>query len=137
MTLQKLKATTIPAGYRLTIKSWENDGDAKQTVIVNGLTEARAAFYVDLCKFCSDQFGNLYCPSKKERDLADSILTTIMINNNMVEKGNEKYVTDHARDYMYELGLCGGEYYSRQCEDWKVEYLPEPLTMEDVTDRFN
>ena len=32
-----IKSTTIPAGYRLTVKSWENDGDANEAKIIEGI----------------------------------------------------------------------------------------------------
>lgn len=55
---------TIPAGYSLSVKTWENDGDNYKTVIKYGLSFTEAKFLIDICKmFISKSeggFGNIY-----------------------------------------------------------------------------
>ena len=55
--------TVIPAGYRLTVKSWENDGDNSNTVVLEGLTESKTPYLVDICKLFdhSHDYGNRLC----------------------------------------------------------------------------
>ena len=41
----------IPAGYQLSVVSWENDGDHYNTEVMNGLSEEEVKFLVEICLF--------------------------------------------------------------------------------------
>ncbi len=69
------KFTEIKAGYRLTVTSWENDGDNYNTKSQDGLTKEESVFLVELITLfksrhnrhgLSRTFGNMYDPSDKE-----------------------------------------------------------------------
>ena len=44
----------IPAGWRIEVTSWENDGDYYNTTILEGLDEDVARFYVELAQLFGD-----------------------------------------------------------------------------------
>lgn len=52
--------TNIPAGYTLTITSWENDADNRADKTLHGLSEADVRFYLNLLnRFRSHRSGGL------------------------------------------------------------------------------
>ena len=54
------KFTIIPAGYRVTIMSWENDFDAHRTVTKSGLSFDEVKFHLELCSLLEiEQHGNM------------------------------------------------------------------------------
>lgn len=148
--------TTIPAGYRLTITSWENDADNYKTVIIEGLTNERASYLADLCKLLSDdnprnnqssegykgrdkRYNNMYEPGRKEIDMLMEELDKIVLKHG--QHLSEDVVPGHdAAEYgyeeLYELGLSGGDFFTRCCSEWKIEHIPNDVIMLDVTDNF-
>jgi hypothetical protein len=42
---------TIPAGYQVSVTSWENDGDNYRTETIPGLSKEGAQFLVDLVMY--------------------------------------------------------------------------------------
>jgi|SRR5579859_5972 len=137
--LIKRLAPTIPKGYRLTVVSWENDGDNYNTKIKSGLTKEYALFFVDLCKAVDhdSEIANLYEPSDEEVGDAHRVLRDVMIKHRKADE-NEPLdeVGDSAMEYLYDLGLCHGEFFTRVCESFKVELVPEDVHFEDVTKDF-
>ena len=129
-----MKTTIIPKGYRLTISSWENDLDSPRTEVLEGLSEEQVREYVALCTVLMDSQGpvsNLYDPSKEEcNEVTDALLKAL-------EPINKEISGDTATDMLWDIGLSSGEFYTRVCEDFKVEYLPEDVVFEDVTERFS
>lgn len=127
--------TVIPAGYRLTIISWENDADNYDTVILEGLTEEQCAFNVDLCKILTqdwpslNKLNNVYDPDDAEIKHVDDAINLI------IKKHNQEETTDPIA-YLYDLGLSKGEYYTRVCDSFKVEHIESDIILNDVTDNF-
>jgi hypothetical protein len=141
------------AGYRISITSWENDGDNynHKTLTVQSADDARAV--VALCNLLHPQhdtpkqtFGNMYEPS--ESDLADFVaaVSAIPAITNFLHKtvpgmeqdmqDSEDYM-DSIMDVLYDLGLCGGEnFFTRVCEKVDVHYYAEPVYADDVTAEF-
>ena len=133
-----MKRTVIPAGYRLTIISWENDADNYDTVILEGLTEEQCAFNVDLCKILmydendrnkENPLNNVYDPDDAEINQIDDAINLI------IKKHNQEETTDPI-EYLYDLGLSKGEYYTRVCDSFKVEHIESDIILNDVTDNF-
>jgi len=76
--------SVIPAGYRMSVVSWENDGDHYLTRTLEGLRKDEVHFYLDLCKLFKSEnqvngtFGNMYCPSTYERAEAINAMFEVM-----------------------------------------------------------
>jgi len=147
--------TIIPAGYRVTITSWENDGDHYENTVHEGLTKERVEYILELCNlFKSDSstggktFGNLYEPDRTERAEAESAITVVMEKHKpvltkyelkqltAVAVPNEPYSGPEYGDIVREL-VGYSEYYTYRVYDGaKVEFIPNEITMEDVTGQF-
>jgi len=128
---------TIPKGYRVTVVSWENDGDNYNTKVISGLNKADVSFYIDLCKLLMGEYGNLYEPGASELSEFRSALHEIFVRHDKVDKGDSVEESgDWGMDYLYELGLTAGEFFTRVCDSFKVELIPENITFQDVTKEF-
>jgi hypothetical protein len=134
------KYITIPAGYRLTVVSWENDGDNYNTKVGHGLDHEETEFYIELIELCRGDYGNMYDPSKQDlEEFGYKILEIIKKFPKQVE--GESFETpqdalDLFNEVVYELMGASEDYYTRVLEKWIVEYIPEPINIEDVTDSF-
>jgi hypothetical protein len=139
-----MKNTIIPAGYRLSVVSWENDADAYQTRVFEGLTKERAEFLIEVAELSRGDFGNLYEPSDKELDeLAKAALALFKKfpgQSGFVPRATEYADLEEARDCFSDLHftLCGSSehFYTRVTESWKVEYVPHEIVLENVSNQF-
>jgi hypothetical protein len=130
---------TIPKGYRITVVSWENDADNYNTKVESGLTKEEVAFKIDLCKALKHDggVGNMYQPSDSELEFARQILKAVLVKHSEADEGDPTdEAADTAFDYLYDLGLSGGEFFTRVCESYKVEFVPTDIYIEDVTKEF-
>lgn len=145
-----MKKTIIPAGYRLTVITWENDADNYQTKVLEGLSLERTQFLVELISLFKSKnhrsesgLGNMYQPKKEE------CLAVITAVNKVAEKHPKEFICDgysledckkDMSDDMWELlcdlGIAGGDFYTRVLENFKVEYMPTQVELADVTDKF-
>ena len=143
------KETIIPAGYRLSVTTWENDGDNYQTKMLEGLTKERVTALVALCKLFSSKnrgagIGNIYDPNDHERAKANRAISKVLKKYpeefpffvEGKEDDEEDGVSDSAWTLIYDLGLAGGDFYTRVMERIKVEYMPTEVRLSDVTDEF-
>lgn len=137
------KTTIIPAGYRLTVTSWENDADNYNTEVKEGLSLEKCRIYVDLCKLMhpDSEHANLYEPDEDELQALGAAYMEIALRH--PDKAHEiehltdaDLVQDVLQDICYDLGLGGGDFHTRVCSEWKVEYIPEPIVLTDVTEEF-
>lgn len=137
--------TIIPAGYRLSVVSWENDGDAYQTRVFEGLTRERAEFLIEVAELTSrGKFGNLYEPSdtklKKLGEAALALFKRFPGQSNFEPQGDEAADLEEARDCFGDLHftLCGSSehFYTRVLESWKIEYVPHEIVLENVSNQF-
>jgi hypothetical protein len=150
--------TIIPAGYRVTIESWENDADNYKTKVVEGLNESSVKFIIDFVKLFYSKnnyhgpkgFGNIYDPSEKECKAFEEAYNNVV--NSHIEKDTEEkirqyfwddevdgFYEDHCEgvmDFAYDLGLRGGDFYTRVLDSYKVEYVPVEIILQDVTEEF-
>lgn len=131
----------IEAGYRLTVKSWENDYDNVRTMTIDGLSEEETRCYVDLALLLSKSsheapgyFGNIYNPSHQEIEEFETALINLAARyTNIFEE--EEYYVDHCQDMIYDI-FGAGDFYTRKCEDISVQYVPHEINLEDVTGKF-
>lgn len=131
--------TVIKAGYRIHVTSWENDADNYRTKTMEGVAKEHLPFIVAACKLLTSKydhqngggFGNIYQGSTEDLDLALSEL---------IDKHPDRpqYCDDPegvSECLLYKLGLMGGsEYTTRVFDSIKIEYIPENILIEDVTD---
>lgn len=138
-----MKTTTIPAGYRLTIVSWENDGDAYTTQTISGLGSEMVHFYVGLAQLCEDDWGNMYQPSEKER-VEFKAACVKMVREKLEQsklpvdwnKFCNEEIADMCMDHRDTLGLLSSDYFTRVTESILVEYVPEKIILQNVTADF-
>lgn len=143
-TMTTKKQTIIPSGYRITVTSWENDADNYNTKVLEGLDLTSATFYAELCKLMqrdnsakanwNNRISNLYEPNEAEIERVQAAIIPLLRKYDKVE--SEEHLGDHAIEYLYELGLSGGEFFTRVCDEWKMEFIPDVIVLNDVTDNF-
>lgn len=146
--------TIIPAGYRVTVDSWENDGDAGRTITLTGLDRDAAKLYVEFARLFYSQnnhrgpkgYGNMYEPSsemlKDAHDAAKKVILDnwkafVSVGFDMTEEdlNDESYLREVVHDLHSDLfGM--GEFYFRVLEKVKVEHLPTEIRLNDVTGEF-
>ncbi len=143
-----MKTTTIPAGYRVTVSSWENDGDSPKTKVLEGLDERTARFAVDFARLFRSKngrpagIGNHYEPNDAEQAAVARAIAGVVAGHSPLPESVAGYFegngadNDGALEYAYELGLSGGDFYTRVLEGIKVEHVPEPVVLHDVTAEF-
>lgn len=151
-----MKETIIPAGYRLTVDSWENDADNGKTEILSGLSKEQVQFFTDLCKLHSKSswelgyYGNMYEPSEDEVENHVKVMQDVVskypslqkdmeqlfLKEETYEGENQDTIREFFFDYLYDLGLTGTDYHTRVCERYTVEYVPMDIIIPDVTEEF-
>lgn len=127
-------------GWLIRISSWENDGDNGRTEEVLVETEARAKQLVEFAQLFDGEIGNLYDPEDDERQkVTDVFLEFNAKYPDYIDVGFDEdpdAICDWFIDEAYDLGLSGGDYYTRYCDKIEVLYFPEDVLCEDVTERF-
>lgn len=133
--------STIKAGYRITVTSWENDADNYNTEIIDGLDESTTQYHVDLLKLlkgshCNDKtvFGNLYEPRDSEIAAFQNAVTKVLDKHGKLEVECEPL--DIAMDIISEYTGYSDGYMTRVVESIMVEYVPQAIIIEDVSKKF-
>lgn len=141
--------TVIPAGYRVSVASWENDGDAKRTITKEGLSREMAKFFVEAAAVFGS-YGNQYSPSDAQLKVVHRKMREVIFANweafsqmwddltkEEMDTGDDldSAIWDVTAELHYEL-LGGGDFRFRQMETIKVEHLPVEVRMKDVTGEF-
>lgn len=137
--------STIKAGYRLSVTSWENDGDNNRTITKDGLQESEVKYIIkllSLIKNSDDSFGNMYDPDDSELDeLSQGILD---LGDDVVTKLTEEFSSKDPAELPYQYaeeigeytGYCEENRFTRVVESIIVEYVPQEITIEDVSAQF-
>jgi hypothetical protein len=137
------KKTIIPAGYRVSTKTWENDGDNYKTLVKEGLSKRQVEFLAKIVKL-SKSIGleNEYEPDEEVYIEAYARLLPIFEEFPDVfseakllayrEEGG--CMIDYLIDNLY--SRSDNDYALRVIESFKVEYIANPIEMEDVTEEF-
>ena len=133
----------IKAGYRLTITTWENDGDNYQTKIQDGILDINLIkFYCELCQLHNSRdgsgFGNLYDPGPRQIAQYHVAIDALIMKYPDVEIYPGQTITeaDELSDKCSDLGLMGAEFFTRVFDSLKVEYSPVDIIVDDITDQF-
>lgn len=138
-----MKTRTIPAGYILTVISWENDGDNYNTVQLEGLSKAEARFKFDLADLCTGEFSNTYYEYRDDnKAFEEACVAVLKKHREFVEKAigesieELKYPMDFMSELLGDLGLVSEHFFPRVAEKITVEYIPAAIEIEDVTEVF-
>lgn len=155
-----MTTTTIPAGYRITVSSWENDADHCNTIIKEGLTEDQARFYCTMWSHmgsssnggrANQQFGNMYEPSDVEVEEFVEFFRTLFLNggdvakeilcdghdvewDDLMDEGNDNFPSILGKIIGDFTG--SGDFFTRVVDTIKVEFVPVTITLTDVSDQF-
>lgn len=156
------KETVIPAGYRVSVTSWENDADHRKTNVFEGLTKERVEFLAELLPHFKSgsnnggkTFGNMYQPSDDRLAEACGRIREIMERHRaglteyeleLLDETagmNLKDATEGGGSDMYNFGEIVGEFLSysgdytfRVFDTMQVEFVPHEIRMQDVTKKF-
>lgn len=142
--------TIIKAGYRITVESWENDGDNTKTETQDGFTLEEAKFHIELFKLFYSQnqqagcFGNMYEPSEHEMERMFEAVSNVIAKHPCSSEFFEVFddetlddvLHDQTMNILYEFGLSGGEFFTRVLESFTVEFIPNDIEIKDVTYEF-
>jgi len=145
-----MKILVQPAGYAITVTSWENDGDNYNTKTCTVAAKQDAQVLYNLAMLIHSQnqnpncFGNMYEPNEHEIQKFAQAVAAIpgikdYIDTIVPEMLDPEYGADYldvVMDTLYDLGLSCGEFYTRVAETVTVRYYAEPVYAEDVTNTF-
>lgn len=138
------KTVLIPAGYRVEVTSWENDGDNYNTKSISGIkSESAVQFVVDICKLHKSEddplnpgFGNLYEPEDDEIEQFKEAV------KDLIENHVGDFPDEYCRDFeglreglIWDLGLIG-DFYTRVAQKICVQFFPEDVEVDDLTAKF-
>lgn len=163
-TKRMTKQNIIPAGYRITVESWENDADNYKTEIVDGIeTPEQVRLYVALCDLLTGcehdnggKYGNMYDPPDGEIAGFDAAARDVLMKNAAglrqgyslpVAAGDEDDEDeDEDEDYKFPYASLANEilydftgsseFYTRVISKIVVEYIPHDVLIDDVTADF-
>lgn len=136
----------IPKGYKVSVTTWENDADNYRTESISGLNDIQAQFVIDLCKlhrsrndhrYAGPNYGNMYEPSSKEVEKYEGALSRLIARyepSQLLEGWDDPEAI--REDLAYELGLTGGDFFTRVFEEANVLWIPEDIVLEGVTEKF-
>lgn len=136
----------IPAGYRVEVTSWENDGDNYNTKSISGIkSESAVKFVVDICKLHrsrsdhsipGEKFGNVWDSDGEEVNRYQAAI------EELIENHVGEFPCEYCEDFdglreglIWDLGLIG-DFYTRVASSIAVQFFPEDVVCEDVTSKF-
>jgi hypothetical protein len=136
--LKTTKQTVIKAGYRISVHTWENDWDNHNTEILDGVTKEHVPFIVAICKLFTSWdkgFGNIYDDDDKEKEMNEALEKVI---GNFTERPKYCDTVNNLYDsLLYYLGITrSSDYCTRVVETIKIEFIPQDIYINDVTDQF-
>jgi hypothetical protein len=133
-----MKSTTIKPGYRLSVTSWENDGDHYKTNVLEGLSKEKVQFYVDLLSlFVSELHGNAYEPSAQELQVAVQAMTTVAdLHRGTLEPEEYRQCTEDSCAFMHQFLGHSENYAFRVFDSMLVQFVPTEIILQDVTSEF-
>lgn len=149
-----MQTNFIPKGYRLTVHSWENDGDAECSRIHEGLTKEELEFavaFILLFRSKSDHsgcFGNVYDElTEKERNAIISAVKKLLkkhpIGKGILSDVNEEDEDDEDEEdrqidciiNFLESFTGYGEFTIRVVADYKIDYFDKDVEYVTLTQK--
>lgn len=133
----------IPAGYHLSVTTWENDGDNYNTKQYITKSDQDIKFLAAMFKmFKENDYENWYDDIQDEgiydstAALFDEYQLVISSELRDMLSDNGKFSEDGFRDLLWDLGLCNGEWALRVVDDYEVLYYPHMIEVLDITDKY-
>jgi hypothetical protein len=139
--------TNHPAGYALTIHSWENDADNCKDVTLYGLKKGDVFFYLHLLKHFKSSsdgeqyYGNGEVTAETEIRLIEETYAQYPPESEQLKKEIQEILTDYRHDPQLVDDLLGGPWWvdcyswTRVFDSYTVHYIPSDC--EDVTTQFS
>lgn len=132
----------IPAGYRFTFTSYENDDENRKTVITDGCSEAKARLLAEIvdvlsCLESDDVLFNGTSPHRTVRQLTEILERhPDAMSDELIKSLNSDQcrLVGYAKDNIF--GDAANEYGHRVIISSKCEYIPHDIEIEDVTAKF-
>lgn len=127
----------IPVGFQVTVTTCENDADYFMSQTINGLTKDDVEFIVKLCKIHDGELGNMYDPYSNEKQAYQDELKKLIDSSYGHNFNLHISSVDEVLELATELALYGcTEFYTRDFDSIKVEYIPHVIELHDVTSEF-
>lgn len=144
--------TLYTTGYLIRVTSWENDADNYNTKEIEVSTEQEARTVAALCDLLRsryrvswDTYSNMYEPNDTDsakfatavaqipgiKEFVQSVFPDIEELQEDPECGFG--YMDAVMDILYDLGLAGGEFYTRVCETVEIYYIPADVLVQEVS----
>ena len=128
----------IKAGYQITIDSYSNDGDNRNSITISGLTKARTQYIIAMCKlFTSQKHGNMcdaYHDSPEVALAKIDMAAVASAYTDVLESDELESLLEEPMCYMAEF-LGSDEFFNfRVFSGYKVHLVPTDLY--DVTNDF-
>lgn len=122
----------IKKGFRIFVRSWENDGDNYRDVTLDGLSEGlvRAFMHVIGLVRVTD---NIPADSYTEISGFNTSFKLFLDNNPSIK---DETISENVEGILYDLGLSSDEFAVRVVEKVIIDYVPEELNFIDVTSEF-
>ena len=142
--------SVIKAGYRITVESYENNGDACKTVTVDGLSLDDAKFHARILSLINttSQYG---CMLADDEELVDSFVyecQSIINSGKYVVNGlhtldtistSNNVLFDFIKDEILSQYVGYPEYdiyATRKVDNITVEFVPTEIDLGDITSQF-
>lgn len=142
--------SVIKAGYRITVESYENNGDACRTVTVDGLSLDDAKFHARILSLINttSQYG---CMLSDDEELVDSFVyecRSIIDSGKYVVNGlhtldtistSNDVLFDFIKDEILSQYVGYPEYdiyATRKVDNITVEFIPTEIDLGDITSQF-
>ena len=129
----------IKPGILMVVESWENDGDHRNTIILDGLSQDQAKLYKAVCESCvsgsydDDKFGNMLDDKRmndKQRERLHALVNMFPDEfNGECDDDNFNILADIAGDLM---GYSEW-YWFRVCESVKIFNVEEQIVFTSVS----
>lgn len=139
----------IKAGYRIEVVTWENDADNYKTRDIDGLSEDEAVEIVKYLKLFKKSewdggLGNAYNPDDEFIQEYTETLQKLYEENKAtwdnllgVEEGEIEDFSEWVAGCVgHELGVHGGDFFTRVVEEFTISYTPVEIVLEDVSEKF-
>jgi LPS sulfotransferase NodH len=133
-------------GYLIRVTSWENDADNYKTAEMHLPTEEGMKQAVEFAKLFEESFhgggiGNIHGDYHSE-EIAGALETLQKFYEkypNFFDETpeNPEYVTDWLMEVAHDLGLSGGEWFTRVCDKIEVYRFDQDVYCEDLSREFN
>lgn len=128
--------STIKKGYKLTIKSSENDYDYVQDISFEGMSKQKVEDVLEILTFFKKSYweGGLGNACDHEFDEYIKRIEELVLPLDAAKRlecTSADHITEIASDY---LGYT--EQYTRMFEMFTVEFIPEDIEIKDVTSEF-